>query len=43
MAHCYPYTYTQLLKYFRLIENDPVKRTRVQKKMLCQTIAGNNC
>ena len=43
MAHCYPYTFTQLLKYLRNIESDPNKRSKVQRKVLCQTIAGNNC
>jgi cytosolic carboxypeptidase protein 2/3 len=43
MAHCYPYTYTQLQRFLRGIENDPHKRNRYQRKTLCQTIAGNNC
>ncbi|KAL4508114.1 hypothetical protein ABPG72_021487 [Tetrahymena utriculariae] len=42
-AHCYPYTYSQLCRYMRLVENDPSKRNRVKRKTLCQSIAGNNC
>lgn len=25
-AHCYPYTYSQLCRYLKRIENDPVKK-----------------
>ena len=35
IAHCYPYTYTRLLKFIKGLESDPVKRTRFQKKFLC--------
>lgn len=42
-AHCYPYTYTQLCRYLRELENDPHKKTKVKRKTLCTTIAGNNC
>jgi len=40
-AHCYPYTYSDLNAYVRCLEDDPVKKTRVKRKLLCQTIAGN--
>ena len=43
IAHCYPYTYTQLQKYLRNIENDPVKKNRMVRKTLCLTESGNNC
>jgi hypothetical protein len=43
MAHCYPYTYTQLQRFLRSLEADPHKKSRYQRKLLCQTIAGNNC
>lgn len=43
IAHCYPYTYTQLQNYLNEIESDPKKKNLVLRKTLCQTIAGNNC
>jgi hypothetical protein len=43
IAHCYPYTYTKLQLYLRDIESDPKRKHLVQRKSLCQTIAGNNC
>lgn len=43
IAHCYPYTYTKLQLYLRDIENDPKRKHLVQRKTLCQTVAGNNC
>jgi murein tripeptide amidase MpaA len=43
IAHCYPYTYSQLQRYLGTLEADPTLRNRVQRKTLCQTIAGNNC
>lgn len=41
-AHCYPYTYTDLNNYLNRITADPRKRGRVRRKVLCQSIAGNN-
>ena len=43
MAHCYPYTYTDLQLYIRDLELDPVKRKRFRRRTLCKTLAGNNC
>ena len=43
MAHSYPYTYTDLCRYLDKIELDPKKKSRMRRKPLCQTIAGNNC
>lgn len=37
IAHCYPYTYSQLQKYLRAIEQDPIKKNRFQRKFLCLT------
>ena len=42
-SHCYPYTYTDLHRYISKIISDPRKKTRCRKKVLCQTIAGNDC
>lgn len=27
----------------RTLENDQIKKQRIKRKVLCQTIAGNNC
>jgi len=42
-AHSYPYAYTDLCKYLTTLENDPKKKDRLKRRVLCQTIAGNNC
>ena len=41
IAHCYPYTYTRMLKFIKGLENDPVKKNRFQRKFLCLTESGN--
>lgn len=41
LAHCYPYTYTDLNRYIKSIEEDSFRKTKVRRKNLCQTIAGN--
>lgn len=41
MAHCYPYTYTDLCTYIKSIEEDTFRKSRIRRKPLCQTIAGN--
>jgi cytosolic carboxypeptidase protein 2/3 len=41
IAHCYPYTYTRLLKFLKGLENDPIKKHRFQRKFLCLTESGN--
>lgn len=43
IAHCYPYTYTKLQLYLRDVESDPKRKHLLQRKTLCQTVAGNNC
>lgn len=43
IAHCYPYTYTDLCKYLNKLLSDTKKRNKVRRKTLCQTIAGNPC
>jgi hypothetical protein len=43
LAHCYPYTYSDLTKYLDSIVYEPMNRNRVRKKTLCQTLAGRNC
>jgi len=29
-AHCYPYTYTDLVRYINALEQDPKKKNRVR-------------
>ena len=43
IAHAYPYTYTRLQSFLRDLELDPKRRHLVQRKTMCQTVAGNNC
>jgi murein tripeptide amidase MpaA len=42
-AYCYPYTYTELVEELNAIISDPIKQHYVQKKVLCETLAGNKC
>lgn len=41
IAHCYPYTYSDLCQHIKSLEEDPVKKDRVKRKVLTPTIAGN--
>ena len=43
IAHCYPYTYSQLLTFLQSLEKDPIRRKVFLKSKLCETIAGNSC
>jgi hypothetical protein len=43
IAHCYPYTYSRLQNFLKELEVDPKRKHLLQRKTLCQTIAGNNC
>jgi murein tripeptide amidase MpaA len=43
IAHCYPYTYSRLQNFLKEVETDPKRKHLVQRKTLCQSIAGNNC
>jgi hypothetical protein len=43
LAHCYPYTYTDMIRYLNHLESDPKRKNRMRRRTLCQTIAGNNC
>ncbi|XP_043267554.1 cytosolic carboxypeptidase 2-like [Venturia canescens] len=42
LAHCYPYTYTDLQEYLSRISSDPVKTKFTKLRLLCRTLAGNN-
>jgi len=43
VAYCYPYTYTDLQRYLKVLEDDPQRRQRFRRRQLCQTLAGNSC
>lgn len=42
-AHSYPYGLTDLCRYLNKLEADPRTNIHFQRKMLCQTLAGNPC
>ena len=42
LAHCYPYTYSDLQEYLTRISNDPVKTRFTKLRLLCRTLAGNS-
>jgi hypothetical protein len=35
LAHCYPYTYTDNIKYLNALEADPKKKNRMRRRTLC--------
>ncbi|XP_076686785.1 cytosolic carboxypeptidase 2 [Andrena cerasifolii] len=41
LAHCYPYTYTDLQEYLGKLVADPVKTRFTKLRLLCRTLAGN--
>ena len=43
LAHCYPYTYSDLQRYLHSLEMDPVRGQYMRRRALCKTLAGNNC
>ncbi|KAL4159924.1 hypothetical protein PRNP1_000496 [Phytophthora ramorum] len=42
-AHCYPYTYTRLQRFLLSLQKDPERRNNFKRRVMCKTIAGNNC
>ncbi|XP_041973376.1 cytosolic carboxypeptidase Nna1-like [Aricia agestis] len=42
IAHCYPYTYSDLQEYLSRLQAHPVKSTFSKLRLLCRTLAGNN-
>lgn len=42
-AYCYPYTYTDCVEDLNKIMSDPTKASFCQRKVLCETLAGNKC
>ncbi|MDC3321622.1 M14-type cytosolic carboxypeptidase, partial [bacterium] len=43
LAMCYPYSYTDMRRYIRDLEDDPVRSKYVRRRPLCMTLAGNVC
>jgi hypothetical protein len=43
LAHCYPYTYTDLQRDLRALTDDPRRGKLVCRQTLCTTLAGNRC
>ncbi|XP_076753727.1 cytosolic carboxypeptidase 2 [Xylocopa sonorina] len=41
LAHCYPYTYTDLQEYLAKLVADPMKTRYTKLRLLCRTLAGN--
>ncbi|XP_076252419.1 cytosolic carboxypeptidase 2-like isoform X2 [Rhynchophorus ferrugineus] len=42
LAHCYPYTYTDLQEHLAEIRAHPVKQVYSTVRLLCRTLAGND-
>ncbi|XP_029662311.1 cytosolic carboxypeptidase 2-like [Formica exsecta] len=42
LAHCYPYTYTDLQEYLGKIVADPTKTRFTKLRLLCRSLAGNS-
>uniref|UniRef100_A0A1I8HWY9 Zinc carboxypeptidase n=1 Tax=Macrostomum lignano TaxID=282301 RepID=A0A1I8HWY9_9PLAT len=40
-AHCYPYTYSDLLDYLQSLQADPVVSGFCKQRVLCRSLAGN--
>ncbi|GBP61811.1 Cytosolic carboxypeptidase Nna1 [Eumeta japonica] len=42
IAHCYPYTYSDLQEYLSKLQAHPIKSSYSKLRLLCRTLAGNN-
>ena len=42
-AHCYPFTYSDLQRDLKLLEENPSAHKIMRRRQLCRTIAGNRC
>src|SRR5690242_19217950 len=42
-AHCYPYTYTNLLDDLHAVGRDAARSRVCRQRVLCRTLAGNVC
>ncbi|XP_062568587.1 uncharacterized protein LOC134230763 isoform X2 [Saccostrea cucullata] len=43
LAHCYPYTFTDLKEDLDIMLNMPESRQWIKREVLCETRAGNSC
>ena len=43
LAHCYPYTYTDMKDDLDSLVSDPFRSQYVKREIMCETKAGNNC
>ncbi|XP_021377472.1 uncharacterized protein LOC110465752 isoform X3 [Mizuhopecten yessoensis] len=43
LAHCYPYTFTDLKEDLDSLLNSPERRQWIRREVLCETRAGNSC
>ena len=43
LAHCYPYTYTDLKDDLDRLLADPIRSQYAKREILCETKVGNNC
>lgn len=43
LAHCYPYTYTDLKSDLDTLMADSYRSHYVKKEVMCETKAGNSC
>ncbi|KAL4217925.1 hypothetical protein ACF0H5_022664 [Mactra antiquata] len=43
LAHCYPYTFTDLKDDLEFLLNDTDRQKYIQREVLCETRAGNSC
>jgi len=43
VAYCFPYTFTDLQEYLKVAEAKTDNRSRMRRRILCQTLAGNSC
>ncbi|XP_018618744.1 cytosolic carboxypeptidase 2 isoform X2 [Scleropages formosus] len=41
LAHCYPYTYSDLLRYLTAVTSDPATAVHCKLRVLCRSLAGN--
>jgi hypothetical protein len=43
LAHCYPYTYTDLQRHLKTLQEDAERRNVLRREVLCTSLAGNRC
>ncbi|XP_070534073.1 uncharacterized protein [Ptychodera flava] len=43
LAHCYPYTFTDLKEHLDHLITDPDRKKYIKREVLCETRAGNSC